>query len=127
LAHRRGDQHPLVPRTSVRRDAGLKMLCIMLLENWGVPFGTDKISRIKRLRVTACMGDFSGEWWDVKRPLEIGVAGETFKMKKGDSVILKPLLEPPMIMLQLKEPERDVELPLTALTKITTASNSVYF
>jgi hypothetical protein len=73
------------------------------------------------------MGDFSGEWWDVKRPLEIGVAGETFKMKKGDSVILKPLLEPPMIMLQLKEPERDVELPLTALTKITTASNSVYF
>lgn len=48
-------------------------------------------------------------------------------MKKGDSVILKPLLEPPMIMLQLKEPERDVELPLTALTKITTASNSVYF
>jgi hypothetical protein len=73
------------------------------------------------------MGDFSGEWWDVKRPLEIGVARETFKMKKGDSVILKPLLEPPMIMLQLKERERDVELPLTALTKITTASNSVYF
>src|SRR5580704_5812015 len=31
LAHRRGDQHYLVPGTSVRRVAGLKMLCTMPL------------------------------------------------------------------------------------------------
>jgi hypothetical protein len=74
----------------------------------------------------SCNCSLKGEWCDVYSKCEVGVDGETFSLKKGDSIIIKP----PKIMLLIKSEgskTREVEFPMARLTKIATPRKGTVF